>query len=72
MNPFDAVSEIEPRARGRQRQHCALRGAGVADPQAAPSPALKVTVQVHEYPGGTLAVFHGPRRLAGYRPDGAL
>ena len=33
---------------------------------------VKVTVQVHEYPDGTLAVFHGPRRLAGYRPDGAL
>jgi hypothetical protein len=33
---------------------------------------VKVTVQVHEYPDGTLAIFHGPRRLAGYRPDGAL
>ena len=29
---------------------------------------VKVTVQVHEYPDGTLAIFHGPRRLAGYRP----
>jgi hypothetical protein len=27
---------------------------------------------VHEYPDGTLAIFHGPRRLADYRPDGAL
>jgi hypothetical protein len=33
---------------------------------------VKVTVQVHGYPDGTLAVFHGPRRLAGYRPDGLL
>ena len=33
---------------------------------------VKVTVQVHEYPDGTLAIFHGPRRLAGYRPAGAL
>src|SRR6202048_310196 len=33
---------------------------------------VKVTVQVHEYPDGTLAIFHGPRRLAGYRPDGTL
>jgi transposase len=33
---------------------------------------VKVTVQVHEYPDSTLAVFHGPRRLAGYRPDGTL
>ena len=27
---------------------------------------------VHEYPDGMIAVFHGPRRLAGYRPDGTL
>ena len=33
---------------------------------------VRVTVQVHEYPDGTLAIFHGPRRLAGYRPDGTL
>jgi transposase len=33
---------------------------------------VKVTVQVHEYPDGTLAIFHGPRRLAGYRSDGTL
>jgi hypothetical protein len=33
---------------------------------------VKVTVQVHEYPNGTLAISHGPRRLAGYRPDGTL
>jgi hypothetical protein len=25
---------------------------------------VKVTVRVHAYPDGTLAVFHGPRRLA--------
>jgi transposase len=33
---------------------------------------VKVSVQVHEYPDGTLAVFHGPRRLASYRPDDTL
>jgi hypothetical protein len=33
---------------------------------------VKVTVQVHEYPDGTLAIFHGPRRLAGYRSDSSL
>lgn len=31
---------------------------------------VKVTVRVHESPDGTLAVFHGPRCLARYRPDG--
>ena len=31
---------------------------------------VKATVRVHEYPDATLAVFHGPRRLARYRADG--
>ena len=31
---------------------------------------VKATVRVHEYPDGTLAVFHGPRCLARYRADG--
>jgi transposase len=30
---------------------------------------VKVTVRVHAYPDGTLAVFHGPRCLARYQPD---
>jgi hypothetical protein len=29
-------------------------------------------VRVHDYPDGTLAIFHGPRRLARYRADGTL
>jgi transposase len=33
---------------------------------------VKVTVRVHEYPEGTLAVFHGPRCLARYDADGQL
>lgn len=33
---------------------------------------VKVKVRVHEYPDRSLAVFHGPRCLARYRPDGAL
>ena len=33
---------------------------------------VKVTVRVHEYPDGTLAVFHGPRCLAHYHADGRL
>ncbi len=31
---------------------------------------VKARVRVHEYPNGTLAVFHGPRRLAVYDTDG--
>jgi transposase len=33
---------------------------------------VKAKVRVHEYPDGHLAVFHGPRRLACYAPDGTL
>jgi transposase len=33
---------------------------------------VKVTVRVHEYPDGTLAVFHGPRCLARYQPNGQV
>lgn len=33
---------------------------------------VKVTVRVHAYPDGTLAVFHGPRCLARYSAEGAL
>ena len=33
---------------------------------------VKVTVRVHEYPDGTLAVFHGPRCVARYHADGRL
>jgi transposase len=31
---------------------------------------VKARVRVHDYPNGTLAIFHGPRRLARYRADG--
>jgi transposase len=31
---------------------------------------VRATVRVHEYPDRTLAIFHGPRRLARYRADG--
>ena len=31
---------------------------------------VKARVRVHEYPDGTMAVFHGPRCLARYTPDG--
>jgi hypothetical protein len=33
---------------------------------------VKTKVKVHEYPDGTLAIFHGPRKLADYGQDGAL
>jgi len=33
---------------------------------------VKVTVRVHAYPDGRLALFQGPRRLADYEADGTL
>lgn len=33
---------------------------------------VKATVEIHHYPDGTLALFHGPRRLARYAGDGRL
>jgi transposase len=33
---------------------------------------VRVKVRVHEYPDGTLAVFHGPRKLAHYNDHGEL
>jgi len=33
---------------------------------------IKATVRVHRYLDDTLAVFHGPRKLAGYDADGIL
>lgn len=32
---------------------------------------VKATVKVRQYPDATLAVFHGPRRIARYYPDGS-
>ncbi len=33
---------------------------------------VKARVRVHEYPDGSLALFHGPRRLADYHGDGTI
>jgi hypothetical protein len=45
-------------------------------PQIPPGPIrphhVRAMVRVHEYPNGQLAIFHGPHRLANYRPDGTL
>ncbi|RWJ58460.1 MAG: ISNCY family transposase [Mesorhizobium sp.] len=42
--------------------------------QLPPSPIrhhfVKATVKVRRYPDGAIAVFHGPRRIARYHPDG--
>lgn len=44
--------------------------------QIPPSPIrphyVRAMVRVHDYPDGTLALFHGPRRIARYRANGDL
>ena len=44
--------------------------------QIPPSPMrphfVRAKVRVHDYPDGTMAIFHGPRVLASYTADGAL
>jgi len=33
---------------------------------------IKVKVRIHRYPDRSLAIFHGPRKLADYHPDGKI
>jgi len=33
---------------------------------------VKANVRVHRYPDRTLAIFHGPRKLASYNPNGTI
>lgn len=33
---------------------------------------VKMRVRVHHYPDDSLAIFHGPREIGRYRPDGTL
>ena len=47
------------------------RGLSLQIPQSPIRPHfVKVRVRVHDYPDGTLAIFHGPRYLARYHADG--
>ena len=60
------------RARGRERQLRALRGPRCTSPHRHRHHFVKIKVRVHAYEDGRLAVFHGPRCLARYQPDGRL
>ena len=58
-------------ARGGARQHRRLwRAAASTAWRQARAHFVKATVKVRHYPDRTLAVFHGPRRLACYAADG--
>ena len=51
---------------------CATKGRLQIPPQRHRHHYVKVTVRVHEYADGRLAIFDGPRCLARYQPDGSL
>ena len=55
-----------------KRQHGALQAPTHfrSPPAATAAITVKARVRVHEYPDGTMAVFHGPRCLARYHADG--
>jgi transposase len=51
----------------------AINGLRLQIPQSASrAHFVRATVRVHQYGDGTYAVFHGPRRLAHYDPQGTL
>ena len=55
------------------RDHCVSFQEAASDPcPDLPLPLHQGPGRVHRYPDGRLAVFHGPRRLADYEPDGSL
>ena len=56
-------------ARSPATTPCATKGASSRSPRARHH-YVKATVRVHEYPDGTVALFHGPRRLARYNANG--
>ncbi len=57
----------------RRRQHGALRAPDPADPeQSHCRHFVKAKFRTHEDPDGSLAIFHGPHRLARYTADGTL
>ena len=66
----DILCEQEERVVGNDNtvRYCGL------SLQIPPSPLrphfVKARLRVHDYPDGTLAIFHGPRCLARYRADG--
>ena len=68
----DVLCEHHERTVGRD--HCvSFQGKRLQIPaQAHRRHFIKARVRVHRYPDGRMAVFHGPRRLADYEPDGAL
>ncbi len=67
----DLLCEHHERTVGRD--HCvSFEGKSLQLPaQAHRRHFLKARVRVHRYPDGRLAVFHGPRKLADYEPDGS-
>ena len=64
---------VTPKAGGKvAREQPTQVGRALQQPQPHRHHFVKVKVRVHAYEDGRLAVFHGPRCLARYQPDGRL
>jgi hypothetical protein len=70
--PLDEMLSVH-QERQVGKDNCVRYGGRVLQipPQAHRHHFVKATVTVRHYPDGTLAIFHGPRCLARYQPDGA-
>ena len=66
----DVLCVQQPRVVARDNT-VSYEGRSLQLPQSPTRPHyVKANVRVHEYPDGTLAIFHGPRRLARYTAAG--
>jgi len=66
----DVLCVQQPRVVARDNT-VSYEGRSLQLPQSPTRPHyVKANVRVHEYPDGTLAIFHGPRRLARYTAEG--
>jgi transposase len=87
IRPAEAASAFVPVAEAQWRDVLCVQEERTVAPdntvafegrrlQIPPHPArahfVRAKVRVHAYPDGTLALFHGPRRLATYEANGAL
>lgn len=68
----DGLCRQEERTVGNDNS-VSYRGLGLQIPPSPMRPhVVRAKVRVHDYPDGTMAIFHGPRVLASYTADGAL
>ena len=70
MRCRSAMSRVSADERSRARKPVSVSASLQIPPARHRHHYVKARVRVHEYPDGTLALFHGPRCLARYNADG--